>query len=421
MDTTFHTAATDLRRWTAARLPPVRLLLLSLVLLGLVSSFDLGGLGLTSLLVLPLVASVVDLLYQRIRFEHVRLPEAAVVTGLFLALLMPPTVNLVEGMAITASAIGIRHALRLKGRPWVNPAAAGMLLGAVLFGIGPAWWAAVSPTGGVLVATMGVALAVRQPAQWRLPVVFLSVYALCAGLEHFLVGGTASPQLVLLESLDPSMLFFGLFMVTEPRTSPSDRHFQPLYAAIVAVGSAFLPILLPTVGILFALFIGNGVAMAHRGTRTPGPADPAPPRRRTRAERRRAEALSRARTTLALRWTPTRRAASLGLVTLLVGAVSIGAWTTDQASPTILTGGSGGSGASYMNCQVDNPSIPSSTLQHLHSLLGPSVILSYDPNTGVTVFYDPVNNITVTETDLYEDFGYADFNGDDQATLGCSP
>jgi len=54
-------------------------------------------------------------------------------------------------------------------------------------------------------------------------------------------------------------------------------------------------------------------------------------------------------------------------------------------------------------------------------MLGPSVILSDNPNNGVVVFYDPVNHVTITESDLYEDFGYAEFNGDDYAVNGCHP
>ena len=42
-------------------------------------------------------------------------------------------------------------------------------------------------------------------------------------------------------------------------------------------------------------------------------------------------------------------------------------------------------------------------------------------STGQTVFYDPVNQVTITETNLYEDYGYAEFNGDDFAVNGCSP
>ncbi|HYA70113.1 MAG TPA: hypothetical protein VEH28_01920, partial [Thermoplasmata archaeon] len=60
------------------------------------------------------------------------------------------------------------------------------------------------------------------------------------------------------------------------------------------------------------------------------------------------------------------------------------------------------------------------TLAELHKLLGPSVILSYDASTGVVVFYDPVNQVTVTESDLYEDYGFAEFNGDDYAVSGCA-
>lgn len=72
-------------------------------------------------------------------------------------------------------------------------------------------------------------------------------------------------------------------------------------------------------------------------------------------------------------------------------------------------------------CAKDNASIPSATLQSLHRALGPSVIISFDARSGLTVFYDPVNSVTVTETDLYEDYGSAEFNGDDLAVSGCSP
>ena len=85
------------------------------------------------------------------------------------------------------------------------------------------------------------------------------------------------------------------------------------------------------------------------------------------------------------------------------------------------SGGGGGGGSTGASCAADNPSIPSGTLRSLHQVLGPSVILAYDDSTGRTVFYDPVNQVTVTETNLYEDFGYAEFNGDDYAVAGCSP
>lgn len=72
-------------------------------------------------------------------------------------------------------------------------------------------------------------------------------------------------------------------------------------------------------------------------------------------------------------------------------------------------------------CQKDNSSISSATLASLHRALGPSDVLSYNARTGVVVFYDPINAVTVTETDLYEDYGYAEFNGDDYTASGCVP
>ena len=112
---------------------------------------------------------------------------------------------------------------------------------------------------------------------------------------------------------------------------------------------------------------------------------------------------------------------------LVVLGVAAGISPNPHAQPILVTppggsgGGGGGGGPTLTNCTHDNPAIPASTLSSLHSMLGPSVILSDNPNTGVVVFYDPVNHVTVTESDLYEDFGYAEFNGDDSAVSGCHP
>ena len=48
------------------------------------------------------------------------------------------------------------------------------------------------------------------------------------------------------------------------------------------------------------------------------------------------------------------------------------------------------------------------------------MLLSVDTGTGTVVFYDPANKVTVTETNIYEYYGFAEFNGDDYAVLGCA-
>jgi hypothetical protein len=392
-------------------LPPARLLVIFLVVLGGVSVVSLRGFGLASLLLLPFTAVAADLLLQRARFDALRWPDAALASGLIVALLLPPSVNLLEGSMVALTAVVLRHALRMRGRPWMNPAAAAVLLGVALF------------------IALGLLLALRQPGRWRLPVIFWGIYTGFSAFMHLLLGGASSPQLLFLEAFDPSVLFFGFFMVTEPRTAPSRPAFQPMYAAVVALASATLPIFLPNIGILVALVVGNALAFLHRRS-GPAPSSARVPRDgpggrgRNRGSRSGGRARSPVRLpTPSVRWPAWQRAGTLlVLLILLVGAATSLATQNPQPTTTIVSAppGTGGGGATYSNCQQDNPSIPSGTLSQLHRMLGPSVILSYDANTGVVVFYDPVNHVTVTETDLYEDYGFAEFNGDDYAISGCS-
>lgn len=391
-------------------LPPARLVWVSLTVLGAYSLVYLDGLGATSIAFLPLIAVCIDLLFQRVRFERVRFPDAAIATGLFVALVLPPTAPLLFTGLATFVGVATRHIFRYAGRPWFNPAATGILLGSFAFGLAPAWWAGVGPFGEIAVVALGLGLIVRSPAQWRIPATFVLAYAFLASLQNLLFGATTDPHVLLLQATDPTMVFFALFMVAEPRTAPSSPAAQPLYAGLVGTLAAFAPAFAPSVGFLFALIAGNAVAIAlRRGER----ARAAAPARTGRV------AKGRPKRAAAPRWSLSRRAgAGLAVGIVLLGAISA---IPAHHSSTLLVGsfptagGGGGNG-----CTSDNTSIPSSTLQQLHHLLGPSVILSYSSTRGTVVFYDTVNHVTVTETDLYEDYGFAEFNGDDYAVSGCA-
>jgi Na+-translocating ferredoxin:NAD+ oxidoreductase RnfD subunit len=419
-------------------LPPVRLLIVALAILGTLSVVQLRGAGLVSLLSLPLFAVGVDLAFQRIRFRRLRLPEAAIATGLILALLLPPVVPLGLALVVTLAAIGVRHALRWWGHPIFNPAASGALLGAVLFGLAPAWWGAVSPSASWVMIALGAVLVLRSPAQWRIPVCFFAAYAAFTTIAHGITGGLVSPHLILLETLDPAVLFFGLFMVTEPRTSSTNPRQQPLYAVAVAAGAILLAIPFPTIAVLLALLLANGLAAAQRDLAHVAQAASSKSPGSSETPRARAEAV---RAAPRPRWSAPRRVGALvaiGIFLLLVAAVTQGPGSSTTPSALITphtpgsSGGGGGGGGASSNpggsgvgvaasCTSDNPAIASSILHSLHQALGPSTILSYNPSNGVVVFYDPVNQVTVTETDMYEDYGFAEFNGDDYAVSGCVP
>lgn len=397
-----------------AWLPPVRLLWIALIAIGLIGVGALQGLGLPSLVLLPIVAVGVDLLFQRVRFPRLRFPDAALATGLFLALIFPPSAPLLLTGVATVAAVAIRHALRFQGRPWFNPAALGTVIGVLLLGLAPAWWVAIGPTGEYAMLTVGGLLLARNWRAWRLPLSFFAAYGVLSLVQHLMVGASTAPNVLLLTVVDPVVLFFGLFMIVEPRSSPALPYEQPLFGGVVGVAAALLPTVLPSLGILLALLLGNGLALVMR--RAPV-AEAIPAKRPAAAATRRPNRRRAGAAVARPRWPVAYRIAAGVLTVVLVGAVAGAGHLT--FGPIVQVQAPGGSG-SLSGCQSDNPSIPASTLAALHKALGPSVILSYSSGTGVVVFYDPVNQVTVTESDLYEDFGYAEFNGDDYAVSGCA-
>ena len=207
---------------------------------------------------------VTDLAFQSVRFRIPRFPDAAIATGLFLSLLLPPSVPLIGAATLALAAIGAKHVLRYRGRPILNPAAVGVVAGAFLFGIAPAWWAGVGPWGEEILVAFGVALILRNPVAWRLPVAFFAIYAPVSVAMKAVLGAALAPKLLLLGVLDPATLFFGLYMVIEPRTAPANPHLYPLYGAVIAVGAVFLPLVIPGPGVLLALLLTNLGAVGVR-------------------------------------------------------------------------------------------------------------------------------------------------------------
>jgi hypothetical protein len=386
--------------------------------LGLYGSNYLGGLGTSSLLVAPLIGGVVDLGFQSVRFARPRFPDAALATGLFIALIFPPTASLVLVAALTFAAVAFRHVLRYRGHPWFNPAATGVLLGTLFLGLAPAWWVGIGPYGEIVLVALGLVMIARSPHQWRLPAVFVLTYGLLSIVQHVVAGASLSANVLLLQAIDPATLFFALFMVSEPRTAPGAPHEHVLYAGVIGISAAFLPLFLPSLGILVALLVGNVLAIGLRRVAATN----------SLGHRSEPGSLGRARPvrpSKSLRWPASYRVGAGVLTLIVVAAVVAANPVAHSAVPLVQTpvspiGGGGGGGTTLSSCQNDNPSISSGTLSELHKMLGPSVILSYDSSTGVVVFYDPVNHVTVTESDLYEDYGFAEFNGDDYAVTGCA-
>ncbi len=408
-----------------AKLPrPARLLWMFLLVLGAYAIvFTLQGSGIVPLIALPALTVETDILFQMFRFHKIRAPDAALATGLLLALLLPPSVSLLEAVALASAAIALRHVLRFQEHPLFNPAAAGVLLGALFFGLAPSWWGSI---GMWWVVALGIVLTLRTIGSWRVPVAFFASYAVITVLGTLILGEVTTPMVLLLGAFDPAILFFGFFMVPEPRSSLARPGERWGYGLFVGVATAVLPALLPSLAPLVALLLGNAVAAARRARTWEAPAAPVPRRespsrnaRRRRARGRKEPVIQETRT----EWKTPQRVVSGILVVVVLGAMAL-AFDVPTSTPFAAVRPSAplpaGTVTATNNCTTDNPSIPSNLLTFLHQRLGPSVIISADTSTGTVVFYDPVNKATVTETNIYEDYGFAEFNGDDYAVMGCT-
>lgn len=403
------------RWWT-----PVRLVAAALVALAIDATVRLGPEAvLVQLLLLPPIAVAADLGMGALRHRSFRFPWSGFVTGLFVALLLPPqglvathasVLVTFAASSLTVLAILAKYLLRVRGHPLFNPAALAMVGAAALFGIIPAWWGSIDLVALVVV---GVLVAARQWRRAGAPIAFFAVFAALVSVDRVVLLNLTDPHLLLLSILDPSLIFFTLLMVPEPRSGPSAPILLPVYGAAVAVVAIVLGFLVPANGTVLsavslplALLLGNLVALGMRLLW-------APSAERSRTSSRAAKSVRRAgRPSLHWGWAEQGLTVFLALVLLAVTVGLVPPPPAASTSPPKVV---------VVSCTQDNRTISSSDLQMLHQRLGPSVIFSYDPATGATVFYDPANHVTVYETDLFEDYGLAEFNGDDAIlSQGCT-
>ena len=109
-------------------------------------------------------------------------------------------------------------------------------------------------------------LLVRRSADFRVMLPYLGTFALfslIAGLGFFAVDGKTNPFLFTLFSLlSGGVLFGGVFMLTDPVTSPINSPSRIIYAMVAAVSTIFIRLFaaLPE-GVGFSILIANMVAV----------------------------------------------------------------------------------------------------------------------------------------------------------------
>jgi Na+-transporting NADH:ubiquinone oxidoreductase subunit NqrB len=178
-------------------------------------------------------------------------PRSALISGLSLCLLLRTPSPLVA-VAAGLLAVGSKFVLRVRGKHVFNPTNFAIV---VLLATGEAW---VSPGQwgsaaffGFLLACLG-GLVVNRAARADVTAAFLATYA------GILLGRSAwlgEPMAIPLHRLqNGALLIFAFFMISDPRTTPDSRGGRILFAALVALGGAYVQFrLFRTNGLLWSL------------------------------------------------------------------------------------------------------------------------------------------------------------------------
>lgn len=208
-------------------------------------------------LYVPLIILVVGLVVDRLlrRLVQVRAtPFSSLVTVLLVAFVISPQAPVWIGLVAVTLAFLAKYLIRSR-RQWFNPAAFGIFVASLVFGLPADWWIMGGSSVGAVVLVVGMIYVLYKLQRLWLPATFLLVYYV-----WFLLwpGGF---ELALL--LDGTILLFALVMLAEPRTSPNLgiwRYGFGLLVVGLVIGIDFFQISASFDLLLAALLLANVLA-----------------------------------------------------------------------------------------------------------------------------------------------------------------
>lgn len=178
--------------------------------------------------------------------------KSALISGLSLCLLLRTNS---AGLAVLAAAVTIasKFAVRWRGKHVFNPTNVGivaMLLATDNVWVSPGQWGSAA-FFAFFIACAGM-LVVRRAARSDVTLAFLAFYAALVFGRSLWLGEPAAIPLHRLES--GALLLFAFFMISDPKTTPDSRAGRILFAALVALGAAWVQFrLFRTNGLLWSL------------------------------------------------------------------------------------------------------------------------------------------------------------------------
>lgn len=185
-----------------------------------------------------LAAALVDAAILRIRSGRWSYPSGAVLSGLFVAMVLSTHERWYVAAAAGGVAVISKYLVRGRAANVFNPAALAIVVTFHVFGTGQDWWGAL-PDAGIagLAALVGTGVFITDRVN-KAPLVlaFLASYFLLFTVAAF----TGDPRFVAEVFREPdinAVLFFAFFILTDPPTSPVRYRDQVACGVLVALTS----------------------------------------------------------------------------------------------------------------------------------------------------------------------------------------
>jgi Na+-translocating ferredoxin:NAD+ oxidoreductase RnfD subunit len=239
---------------------PKGLLLAILAILVALASFDVNlRLVAPGLVGAIAVSALIDLLILRRKHGHWEFPSGAVLTALFVVMVLSPFEPWYVATITSAIAILSKYILRTRAANIFNPAALALVISFYLFHSGQSWWGALSeiaPAAMLVLFATGIFITDRVN---KMPLVlaFLGTYYLLFTATAFLGDPNTVAEVFRAPDLQ-AVLFFAFFILTDPPTSPIQYPDQMICAVIVAVASyGFFVLVGAAYYLLAGVLVGN--------------------------------------------------------------------------------------------------------------------------------------------------------------------
>lgn len=218
---------------------PKGLLILVLTLLAALAAAS-GGIrqiapGLASAVI---AASLFDGLILRVKSQAWEFPSGAILTGLFVAMVLSPFEPWYVGAVTSAVAIAGKYMFRTRSANIFNPAALALVATFYVFNTAQNWWGALpemSILGVAILIITGVFIADRVN---KMPIVlaFLGAYFALFTASAFVANPARVAEIFRTPDLQAA-LFFAFFFLTDPPTSPVRYPGQVIVGVLVALAS----------------------------------------------------------------------------------------------------------------------------------------------------------------------------------------